>query len=90
VVVARNRKCLLNKIKVVIFQLMTKMPVAIPTMATLTGFTSPRYSGERKRAAAPYECINHPFKVLKRISQNISSTWNFLKCSNSNCMGKKQ
>jgi hypothetical protein len=81
VVVARNRKCLLNKMNVVIFQLMTKMPVAMPTMDTLTGLTSPRYSGERKRAAAPYERMNPPFKVLKRINQNTSSTWNFLKCS---------
>ena len=89
VVVARNRKCRLNKIKVVIFQLMIKMAVAIPTMAVLTGDTSPRYSGERKRAAAPYARINPPFRVLKRIYQKMSSIWNLFKCRSSSWTGKK-
>jgi len=53
VVVARNLKCRQKMIKVVMFQLMIKMPVATPTMAVLIGLTSPRYSGERKSAAAP-------------------------------------
>ena len=53
VVVARNRKWRLNRMKVVIFQLMMNTPVAMPTKAVLSGLTAPRYSGERKRAAAP-------------------------------------
>ena len=39
VVAARNLKCLLNKIKVLIFQLMINMPMAMPTRAALMEFT---------------------------------------------------
>ena len=53
VVVARNLKCLLNKMKVVIFQLMIKTAVAAPTIAVLSVFTCPKYSGARKREFAP-------------------------------------
>ena len=53
VVVARKRKWRLNRIKVVIFQLIIKIPVAIPTKAVLIGLTFPRYSGDRNSAAAP-------------------------------------
>src|SRR6185437_11135081 len=52
-VVARKRKCREKRIKVVIFQLMMKMPVAMPTIEELIGLTWPRYSGDRKRAFAP-------------------------------------
>jgi hypothetical protein len=49
VVVARNLKCRLNKIKVVIFQLIINTPIEIPTSAVLTAFTLSKYSGERYR-----------------------------------------
>jgi hypothetical protein len=47
VVAARNRKCLLNRIKVEIFQLIINMPTEIPTIAELKELTLPRYSGAR-------------------------------------------
>ena len=79
VVVARNLKCRLNKMKVVMFQLMMNTPRATPTMAALMALTCPRYSGARNRELAPKVCMNEPFTVLKSRSQNRSSTWNFLK-----------
>src|ERR1700730_13703304 len=80
VVVARNLKCLLNKIKVVMFQLMMNIAVAAPTIAALKAFTFPKYSGARNNELAPKVCMKLPFTVLKRIYQNNNSTWNFLKC----------
>ena len=47
VVAARNRKCLLNRMKVEIFQLIMNMPIEAPTIAELNEFTLPRYSGAR-------------------------------------------
>jgi hypothetical protein len=52
-VVARNRKCRLNKMNVVIFQLMMKMAMAKPRIIALIMFTSPKYSGARKSESAP-------------------------------------
>ena len=49
VVAARNLKCLLNKINVLIFQLMINMPMAIPTRAALIEFTLSKYSGAKKQ-----------------------------------------
>ena len=48
--VARKRKRLLCKMKVVIFQLIIKTPVAIPVMAAPPALTLPRYSGARNNA----------------------------------------
>ena len=73
VVAAKNRNCLLNKINVPIFQLMTNMPMEAPTMAELMEFTLPRYSGARNNESAPKVFMNVPFTVLKRINQNMSS-----------------
>ena len=52
-VVAKNLKRLLCKIKVVMFQLIIKTPSATPTMAALSAFTLPKYSGEKNSASAP-------------------------------------
>src|SRR4030088_2678132 len=82
VVVARKRKCLLNKINVVIFQLMMKTPIEAPTIPALRAFTFPRYSGKRNKAFAPKERKNPPLMVLNKMNQNTSRTWNFLKCNN--------
>jgi hypothetical protein len=71
------------------FQLIINMPTAIPTRAKLIEFTLPRYSGERKSESAPNVFMNDPFTVAKRINQNRISTWYFLKCRNSSCMGKE-
>jgi len=80
VVVARNLKWRLNKMNVVIFQLMMNTAVAAPTMAALSAFTCPKYSGARKREFAPNVCMKFPLTVLKSRNQNNNSTWNFLKC----------
>jgi hypothetical protein len=77
--VARNRKRWLCKIKVVIFQLIINMPVAIPVIAAPPAFTLPKYSGARNKAFAPNNFIKLPVIVKKRISQKIRSTWDFLK-----------
>jgi hypothetical protein len=58
VVVARNRKCRLNRMKVVIFQLMIKTPVAMPTKAVLSGTDSTqvfRRKEEGRGAIAAHE-----------------------------------
>src|SRR6476660_2188896 len=89
VVVARNLKCRLNKMNVVIFQLMMYTAVAAPTIAALSAFTCPRYSGARKSELAPKVCIKFPLTVLNRINQNNSSPWNFLKCRISNWTGNE-
>src|SRR6266850_6059667 len=89
VVAAKNRKCLLNKMKLLMFQLMMNIPTAIPTIAELIAFTSPRYSGARYRASAPNVFMNEPLTVLNRINQKSRSTWYFLKCRNSSCIGKE-
>jgi hypothetical protein len=82
VVVARNLKCLLKRIKVVMFQLMMKTPIAKPTITVLKKLTSPRYSGARYSESTPYACMKEPFTALNNINQNNISTWNFLKWSN--------
>lgn len=52
-VVAKNLKYVLNRMNVVMFQLITKPPNATPTKKALKKFTSPKYSGERKSELAP-------------------------------------
>jgi hypothetical protein len=89
VVAARNFTCRLNRIKVATCQLIMNMPIAIPTKAKLIGFTFPKYSGARYNESAPKVFMNTPSTVLKRMIQNKSNTWYFLKCRNSNCMGRE-
>ena len=74
VVVAKKRKCLEKRMKVVIFQLMKKIPTAIPTMPAANAFTFPRYSGARNKESAPKDFMKCPLTVLKRIYQKISNT----------------
>jgi hypothetical protein len=88
-VVARNRKWRLNKINVVMFQLIINTPMAIPTNKAASGLTLPRYSGARYRESAPKVFMKVPFTVLNSTNQKISSTWNFLKCSMTNCTGNE-
>src|SRR5262245_25536222 len=90
VVAARNRKCLLNKIKVEIFQLMMNMAMEAPTIAELIEFTFPRYSGARYNESAPNVFMNDPLTVAKSTNQNKSRAWYFLKCRNSNCIGNER
>ena len=47
VVADKNRKCLLNRMKVLIFQLMINMAIEAPTNAALIELTFPKYSGAR-------------------------------------------
>jgi hypothetical protein len=82
VVAARNRKCLLKRIKEEIFQLMMNIPTAAPTIAELKEFTFPRYSGARNSESAPNVFIKLPFTVLNMMNQNNNSTWYFLKWRN--------
>ena len=70
-VVARNFTFLLCRIKVVIFQLITKMPNAKPTIAVLSEVILPKYSGARKRELAPNVNIKSPETVAISIYQNI-------------------
>lgn len=79
VLVAKKRKRCVCKMKVVIFQLIIKTPVATPVIAALAAFTFPRYSGARNNALAPNNFIKCPVIVKKRMHQKISSTWAFLK-----------
>ena len=79
VVADKNRKCLLNKIKVEIFQLMMNMPMDIPTIADASAFTLPKYSGPRYNESAPNDFMNEPSTVVNKIYQNTSKTWYFLK-----------
>ena len=78
VVVAKKRKCLLNKINVVIFQLIIKTPVAAPTTPALMLFTLPKYSGARNNAYAPKDSIKPALTVLNKMYQKNNNTWNFL------------
>jgi hypothetical protein len=80
-VVAKKRKWRLNKMNVVIFQLIINTPMARPTNRADSMLTLPRYSGARYRESAPKVFIKEPFTVLNNKNQKISSTWNFLKCS---------
>jgi hypothetical protein len=89
VVAAKKRKCLQNKMKVEIFQLIMNIPIAIPTIAALNKLTFPRYSGARNNESAPNVFMKVPFTVLNMMNQNNNSTWYFLKCRNTNCMGKE-
>ena len=52
-VAAKKVKCLLNKIKVVMFQHMMNTPIAIPIIAKLIEVTLPKYSGAKNKASAP-------------------------------------
>jgi hypothetical protein len=52
-VVAKNLNWLLWSINVVICQLIMKIPIDIPTINVLNGFTFPKYSGDKKSASAP-------------------------------------
>jgi hypothetical protein len=52
-VVAKNLQRLLCKINVVIFQLIIKIPMAIPVIAALSALTLPKYSGAKNKASAP-------------------------------------
>ena len=89
VVADKKRKCLLNKIKVAMFQLMMNMPMDMPTIADARAFTFPKYSGARYNESAPNVFMSEPLTALNSINQNISSTWYFLKCRNTSCMGKE-
>ena len=89
VVAERNLKCLLNKIKVLIFQLMINIPIDMPTIAALIEFTLSRNSGARKRESAPKVCIKLPFTTANRINQKSSKTWYLRKCRKSSCMGNE-
>jgi hypothetical protein len=89
VVVARNLKCRLKRINVVMFQLIMNTAVAAPTIAVLSALTCPRYSGARKSELAPKVCMKLPLTVANRINQNNSSTWNFLKCRITNWTGNE-
>jgi hypothetical protein len=88
-VVARNLNCRLCRMKVVICQLMIKMPMATPMMAELTAFTLPRYSGARNNESAPKVLIKFPLMALPRIYQNSNNTWYFLRCNKTSCTGKE-
>lgn len=77
VVAARNLKCLLNKIKVVMFQLTINIPIVMPVMAYPNVFKVPRYSGARYNESAPNIFINVPFTTLKIKNQKIRSAWYF-------------
>ena len=79
VVVAKNLQRLLCKIKVVMFQLIIKIPQATPVINAPNMLTDPRYSGAKNKASAPKFFIKLLLMVLKRIDQNNSSTWYFLK-----------
>jgi hypothetical protein len=87
--VARKRNLPLCKIKVVIFQLIIKMPVATPVIAAPAAFTVPRYSGARNNVLAPKNSIKFPDMVKKRMSHKTNKTWDFLKCSSNNCIGNE-
>jgi len=71
------------------FQLITNIPVVIPTIAAAAPFTFPKYSGARNSASAPKVFMKFPVIVAKSITQKISSTWNFLKCKISSCTGNE-
>jgi hypothetical protein len=83
-VAAKKVKCLLKSINVVMFQHMIKTPIATPTKAALIEFTLPKYSGARYKASAPNGFMKLPFTVAKRMNQNNSNAWYFLKCRKSN------
>jgi hypothetical protein len=78
-VAAKKVKCLLKRINVVIFQHIIKTPIDMPINPVLIAFTLPKYSGARNKALAPNVFIKTPLTTLKRITQNKSSTWYFLK-----------
>src|SRR5690606_25218870 len=89
VVAARNLKCLLNNINVLMFQLMINMAMEMPTKPALIAFTLPKYSGARNKESAPKPFIKPPFTVLNSINQKMRSVWYRRKCKKSNCMGKE-
>jgi hypothetical protein len=76
--------------KVEIFQLIMNIPIDTPTKAELNKLTFPKYSGARNKESAPNVFMKVPFTVLNSINQNSSRTWYFLKCRNTNCMGKEK
>ena len=79
VVVARNLKCRLNRIKVVIFQLMMNIPIEIPTIPVLNAFTLSMYSGDSYNEFTPKELMKLPFTIANKTNQKMSRIWNFLK-----------
>lgn len=79
-VAAKKVKCLLNKIKVVMFQHIMNTPIAIPIIAKLIEVTFPKYSGAKNKASAPKLFIKPLFTTLNIKNQKINSTWYFLKC----------
>src|SRR5688572_2936807 len=89
VVAAKNLKCLLYKMKLLIFQLMMNMPIEAPTRAALIEFTLPRYSGARKSESAPNVFMKLPFTTAKSINQKSNNTWYFRKCRNNNWIGNE-
>ncbi len=88
-VAAKNVKCLLNKIKVVMFQHMINTPTDMPTIDAPIAFTLPKYSGDKKSASAPKLFIKLPLTMLKSNTQKIRSTWYFLKCRKRSCTGNE-
>src|SRR5687768_11968921 len=89
VVAERNLKCLLNKINVLIFQLMMNIPMEAPTKAALIEFTLSRYSGARKSESAPNVFMKLLFTTAKRINQKSNNTWYLRKCRNNNWIGNE-
>ena len=55
--------------KVVMFQLIIKMPKPMPTNTILSALTSPRYSGPKKSESAPNVLRNPPRTVANNIIQ---------------------
>ena len=78
-VVAKNLHRLLCKIKVVTFQLIINIPMAIPVIAAPKAFTLPKYSGAKNKASAPKVFMKPLLIVLASKYQNTNNTWNFLK-----------
>ena len=79
-VAAKKVKCLLNKIKVVMFQHIMKTPMAMPIMAKEIELTLLKYSGARNKASAPKLFMKALFTTLNMSIQKMSNTWYFLKC----------
>ena len=88
-VAAKKVKWRLNKIKVATFQHIINTPMEIPIMAALIEFTFPKYSGAKNKALAPNVFMKLPLTAAKRIYQNTSITWYFLKCKKTSCTGNE-
>jgi hypothetical protein len=88
-VAAKNVKCLLNKINVVMFQHIMNTPMEIPIIAALIEFTLPKYSGAKNKALAPKVFMKLPLTMAKSIYQKTSITWYFLKWRKTSCTGNE-